>query len=215
MKHVSRQMKSLGSAGKQTTQSASAKHAQTTTTLDFEDSARTPRKQRPKSKNDSTGPSLRQSTLSAAAKSAARRRDKQRGLLGKPTSKTPKSSNRRASLTGGLLQRTGRTAGFGGGGPGDSDPPSDDSEQNREDDEDEDDEGNRGGTDDARPPRRAPYEHGHVRRELWSKELDEINAPELTDAEPEDILEFQILYEEYTDKISNVAQKHKRPRQKI
>jgi hypothetical protein len=88
-----------------------------------------------------------------------------------------------------------RTSGNSSPSPPDDSDPSNDS-------------GGDGDQSDQSNPRRRAHEHGHLRREIWSKELDEIDAPELTDAEPEDILEFQVLYADYVDKIKNVAQKH-------
>ena len=144
--------------------------------------------------------------LSAAAKSAARRRDKQRGVF-KPvasatapikTPKTAKTNSRRASLTGGFLRSIlQRTTHRRNGPPDDSEPSGSENNDGTDDESD------------GEQPHVPAYEHGHRRkRELWSKELDEINAPELTEAEPEDILDFQILWEEYADKVNNVAQKH-------
>ena len=101
-------MKSLGSA-QQTSTAMGDTHAQ--------DPAfkKTPKSKR--AQKNASGPSLRQRMLSAAARSAARRRDRQRGVF-KPTIgpaqqrtllHTPerqRAASSRASLTGGLLRRT-------------------------------------------------------------------------------------------------------------
>jgi hypothetical protein len=50
--------------------------------------------------------------------------------------------------------------------------------------------------------------HGHLAAVPWSAELDEIKAPILTKCEPEDFLDFSLLYTAYAKKLFDVGERH-------
>jgi hypothetical protein len=58
------------------------------------------------------------------------------------------------------------------------------------------------------PPPTGGITHGHLTAVPWSAELDAIKAPVLLKSEPEDFLDFQLLYTAYAKKLFDVGELH-------
>ena len=155
--------------------------------------------------------SRKQKFLASVARLSAERRDHRRGVNNLQTPVSSRNRLReRASLTGGLVRQNPIPYSSMPSSRGDNNTGT---QSTRSD-----------FNDPAAAPRecmgsepefqkihQSPYMHGYTSNVPWSLELEQLKAPVLTKATPEALIDFRVKWEDYADKIDQLAKKFQAP----